>query len=101
MARTRYTFNIVGKIIKNGSQTTFLYKVKSTTCTSRVIKHLCENTNTDFSQIKSIFIWCTNMTWSERYNLNLTDVQEGLSFRDLSLVGKKSISIIVNLDNVY
>lgn len=97
MVSTRHTFNIVGKIVDKESIDTLDFKVKSTTTINRVIESLCEHTHKECSQIKNIIIWCKNMSWSERYDITSFDLQQQWSFRDLSLVGKKSIVITVNL----
>jgi len=95
MVKTRHRFDIVGKIVNKDSIDTLHFKVKSTTSINCVIASLCEQTQKECSQIKNIFIWCKNMTWSERYNISSFDLEKQWSFRDLSLVGKKSIVVIV------
>jgi hypothetical protein len=97
--KTRYTFIVTGNIVYNGDKQTMSFKVKSTTCINRIIRILCESINKDVSQIKSCSIWCQYMTWSERCYININDTN--ITFRDLSIVGKKSITLTVDLDNFF
>ena len=99
MVRTRHKFNIIGKIVDTKSVDTLHFKVNSTTTIKRVVESLCENTQKECSEIKTIIIQYTTMTLSETYHISLTDLEQERSFRDLSLVGKKSIVITVKLDN--
>lgn len=96
---TRHTFFVDGNIINNNNKTRINFKVRSTTSVNHLIRILCEIINKDVSQIKSCYIWCQYMTWSERYCIDFNDTV--ITFRDLSLVGKKSITLTVNLDNIF
>lgn len=94
---TRYTFFVTGNVVYDNITTTLIFKVKSTTKVNRMIGILCESINKDISQIKSCIIWSQCMTRSEYHYIDVNDTD--ITFRDLSIVGKKSITLTVNLDN--
>lgn len=96
---TRHKFFVIGNVVYDNTTTTLNFKVKSTTKINRIIYILCERIDKDISQIKSCNIWCQCMTWSERYYIDINDTK--ITFRDLSIVGKKSITLTVNLDNFF
>jgi hypothetical protein len=89
---------VKGNIVHDGETKTIEFVVQSTTCINRIIRILCAIIDKDISQIKGVCVWCQYMTWSELHRINYDD-NVRITFRDLSVVGKKSITINVNLDN--
>jgi hypothetical protein len=98
--QTRHKFIVTGNIIYNGNKETISFQVRSTTRINRIISILCDTFSKDVSQIKSVCIWCQYMTWSELHHIDYKNYED-TTFRDLSIVGKKSITLTVNLDNFF
>lgn len=96
--QTRHRFTVKGDIVCDGRTNTIDFLVQSTTSINRIIRILCASIDKHTSQIKGVCVWCQYMTWSELHRINYDDNVK-INFRDLSVVGKKSITISVNLDN--
>jgi hypothetical protein len=94
--KTRHCFDIVGTVRSENVSSQIEIKVRSDTSINRVVQILCERFNLDISEVKSVVIITRTKTYSEHHRVPF-DVNQVITFRDMAVVGKKSIEVHVDL----
>lgn len=94
--KTRLCFDIVGMVRSKDGESSAEFKVRSDTSINRVVQILCERNNLDINEVKSVVIITRTKTYSEHQRVPF-DVNQVITFRDMAVVGKKSIVVRVDL----
>jgi hypothetical protein len=94
--KTRHCFDIVGTVRSEDVSSRVEFKVRSDTSINRVVKILCERFNLDINEVKSVVIITRTKTYSEHHRMPF-DVNQVITFRDMAVVGKKSIEVQVDM----
>ena len=94
--KTRHCFDIVGIVRSKDGEISIEFKVRSDTSINRVVQILCEQNNLDINEVKSVVIITRTGTYSEHHRVPF-DVNQVITFRDMAVVGKKSMMVRVDL----
>jgi hypothetical protein len=94
--KTRHCFNITGTVRSKDGESSAEFRVRSDTSINRVVQILCESNNLDINDVKSVVIITRTGTYSEHHRVPF-DVNQVITFRDMAVVGKRSIQVRVDL----
>lgn len=94
--KTRHCFDIVGTVRGEDVSSRMEFRVRSDTNINRVVNILCELNNLDVNEVKTVTILSRTSTYTEIQYVPF-DVNQVITFRDMAVVGKKSIVVRVDL----
>lgn len=97
--KTRHCFDIVGAVRSkdvSDVDTRMEFRVRSDTNINRIVNILCERNNLDVNEVKTVTILSRTSTYTEIQYVPF-DVNQVITFRDMAVVGKKSIEVQVDL----
>lgn len=94
--KTRHCFDIVGTVRSKDVSSRMEFRVRSDTSINRIVNILCEHNNLDVNEVKSVVIISKTKTYSE-HNRVPFDPNRNITFRDMAVVGKKSLVVRVDL----
>jgi hypothetical protein len=93
--KTRHCFDIVGTIRSKDVSNRMHFRVRSDTSINCVVDILCERSNLDVHEVKTVVISSRTPQYSEHRRVPF-DVNTEITFRDMAVVGKKSIEVQVD-----
>ncbi len=97
--KTRYCFDIVGAVRSkdvSDVNTRMEFRVRSDTSINRIVNILCEHNNLDVNEVKTVVILSRTPKHTEIQYVPF-DANQVITFRDMAVVGKKSIEVQVDL----
>lgn len=94
--KTRHCFDIVGTVRSKDVSSRMEFRVRSDTNINRIVNILCDTNNLNVNEVKTVVILSRTSKYTE-FQYVPFDVHKVITFRDIAVVGKKSIEVQVDL----